>query len=128
MTIKFLPLIFTFFSILFSTNKLAAQATLQKGYYIEIKNVHNKILAKEIEVLIQSKPSVVFFSGYKIPVAFHLLKTTKEINKAEFADWLKPLGLDVLVFEERELTATFIMSKKRGNSKTGKEDISSRKK
>jgi hypothetical protein len=128
MRTKFLHAIFAFFLIFFSTNKLAAQATLQKEYYVEIKNINTKTLAKEVELLIKSKPPVVFFSGCKIPVAFHLLRTTKEINKAEFASWLKPLGLEVLVFEERALTAKFIMSKKRGKNISGKEDISTRKK
>ncbi len=120
--------IFTILAFIFSINKLTAQVTSQNEYYIEIKNVNNKALAKEVEVLVKSKPTVAFFSGYKIPVAFHLLKTTTKINKAEFVSWLKPLGLEVLVFEEKELTAKFIMSKKRGQSKNGKEDISTRKK
>jgi hypothetical protein len=128
MTIKLKPAIFIILAFIFSLNKLAAQTTLQNEYYIEIKNVNNKALAREVEALVKSKPSVSFFSGYKIPVAFHLLKTTKKINKAEFADWLKPLGLEVIVFEERALTAKFIMSKKRGKNINGKGDISTRKK
>jgi hypothetical protein len=128
MTTKVKLAIFIILAFIFSLNKLAAQTTLQNEYYIEIKNVNNKALAREVEILVKSKPSVSFFSGYKIPVAFHLLKTTKKINKAEFADWLKPLGLEVMVFEEQELTAKFIMSKKRGKNINGKEDISTRKK
>jgi hypothetical protein len=128
MTTKIKLAILTIFSFVFSINKLAAQATLQKEYYIEIKNVNDKLIAKEVEILIKSKSSVVFFSGYKIPVAFHLLKSSKEINKAEFADWLKPLGLEVLVFEEKALTSNFIFSKKRSKNLNGKQDISSRKK
>ncbi len=128
MTTKIKLAILTIFAFVFSINKLAAQATLQNGYYIEIKNVNNKALAKEIELLVKSKPTVSFFSGYKMPVAFHLLKTIKKIDKAEFVDWLKPLGLEVLVFEEKELTAKFIMSKKRGKSKTEKDDLRTKKK
>ena len=112
--------ILTIFTFIFFTNKIAAQATLEKEYYIEIKNVNNKILAENVELLVKSKPTVTFFSGYKIPVAFHLLKSSKNIGKAEFEGWLKPLGLELLIFEERTLDAKFVMLKKRGKSNSEK--------
>ncbi len=124
MKIKILLVIVILFSI--TINKINAQAIKENQYYIEIKNVNNKDLATKVELLIKSKASVTFFSGYKMPVKFHLLKSTKAINKIEFENWLKPLGLTVVVFEEKELTAKFIMAKKRGSKETEKKDKSSK--
>ncbi len=111
---KFSLTLFLLFT--FSIHKITAQSVKENQYYIEIKNVNTKVLATEVELLIKSKTSVTFFSGYKIPVKFHLLKSKKAISKTEFENWLKPLGLIVQVFEEKELTAKFIMAKKRGRT------------
>ena len=57
-----------------------------------------------------------------MPVVFYVLKTTKEIGKIEFAEWLKPLSAQVLVFEEKKLDAKFIILKKRVRSQNEKAD------
>jgi hypothetical protein len=114
----------TFLAILLftcSSQKLIAQTAKQTDYYIEIKNVDTKALSKEVETLIKSKSEVVFFSGYKLPVAFYVLKSNQKINKETFSSWIKPLNLEVLVFEEKVLTPSMILSKKEGKSNIEKE-------
>jgi hypothetical protein len=118
--LKFIALIVLSFA--FSVGKSFAQVAKEKQYYIEIKNVQTKAAAEQVELLIKAKPTVTFFTGFKIPVAFHLLKSTKAITKTEFENWLKPLGYQLVVFEEKELTASFINAKKRGSSKSEKQD------
>lgn len=121
MPIKLKLAYLSLFVFLFITNKAIAQKSTEKQYYIEIKNINTKEVAKQVELLIKSKTNVTFFSGYKIPVTFHLLKSNKEISKTEFENWLKPLNLTLSVFEEKVITASFILSKKRGRDKYANE-------
>jgi hypothetical protein len=118
--LKFIVLIVL--SLTLSLGNSFAQAAKEKQYYLEIKNVNTKADAKQVELLVKAKPTVTFFAGFKIPVAFHILKSTTAITKAEFENWLKPLGYQLVVFEEKELTASFVNAKKRGPSKSEKQD------
>ncbi len=109
-------------SINLFVTKSIAQSKKQHEYYIEIKNVNTKAIAKQVEALVKSQPNVNFFTGYKMPVIFYVLISTTEINKTTFSNWIKPLGLEVNIFEKKEITAAFIQAKKRKKSNTGKED------
>lgn len=112
MKIKYLVQILTFCFVLYS-NPSFAQSTKQNEYYIEIKNVNNKQQARELETLIKTKAGVSLFVGSKIPVAYHILKSTKIITKAEFEEWLKPIGYQLIVFEDKIMKRGFVLLKQR---------------
>lgn len=95
--------------------QLNAQTTTTKeyGYYIELSGINNKTNISSLEEIIKAKPSTIFFRGFTGVKVFHILKTSKAISKEEFTQWVSTLGVQVVLFEPKEITTAFIQSKKR---------------
>jgi hypothetical protein len=92
---------------------MAQQTTANKySYYIEIKEPGTKAGVAKVSSVIRIKPGVTLFNHYRTARPFFVLLSQTPVDKAMFQNWVQPLGMQVLQFEAKEITAAFIRTRR----------------
>lgn len=95
------------FFVAFTTVSFAQKNNGEYGYYIAINNVNTKNDIKNLNALVKTKQEVLFFTSYKVPLSFCILKTKTPITKAVFAQWIQALHVNITEFKVTDVTGNF---------------------